>query len=27
MELMLPALGGNADAVTALSPADTYVGS
>jgi ABC-type Zn uptake system ZnuABC Zn-binding protein ZnuA len=24
MELMLPALGGNADAVTALSPADTY---
>ena len=27
MELMLPALGGNADAVAALSPADTYVGS
>ncbi len=26
MELMLPALGGNADAVTALSPADTYAG-
>jgi ABC-type Zn uptake system ZnuABC Zn-binding protein ZnuA len=25
MELMLPALGGNADAVSALSPADTYV--
>jgi ABC-type Zn uptake system ZnuABC Zn-binding protein ZnuA len=25
MELMLPALGGNADAVTALSPLDTYV--
>ena len=25
MELMLPALGGNADAVTALSPADTYL--
>jgi ABC-type Zn uptake system ZnuABC Zn-binding protein ZnuA len=25
MELMLPALGGNADAVTALSPVDTYV--
>ena len=24
MELMLPALGGNADAVSALSPADTY---
>jgi manganese/iron transport system substrate-binding protein len=26
MDLMLPALGGNADAVTALSPADTYEG-
>jgi ABC-type Zn uptake system ZnuABC Zn-binding protein ZnuA len=25
MELMLPALGGNADAVSALSPADTYL--
>jgi manganese/iron transport system substrate-binding protein len=25
MELMLPALGGDASAVTALSPADTYV--
>ncbi len=27
MDLMLTALGGNADAVTALSPADTYEGS
>jgi ABC-type Zn uptake system ZnuABC Zn-binding protein ZnuA len=27
MELMLPALGGYADAVTTLSPADTYEGS
>ncbi|MDQ3227503.1 MAG: metal ABC transporter substrate-binding protein [Chloroflexota bacterium] len=27
MDLMLSALGGNADAVTALSPADTYEGS
>jgi manganese/iron transport system substrate-binding protein len=27
MELMLPALGGNADDVSALSPADTYEGS
>ena len=26
MELMLPALGGDASAVTALSPADTYRG-
>ena len=27
MELMIPALGGNAEAVSALSPADTYEGS
>jgi hypothetical protein len=25
MDLMIPALGGDASAVTALSPADTYV--
>ena len=25
MELMIPALGGDASAVTALSPEDTYV--